>query len=247
MSESFGPIARHYDRLMAPVPYDMWMGYFRLLLDRMEAEPETILDVCCGTGAMTERIHQDGFRVAGVDLSPEMIEVARQKAAAQGLGIDYFVADAAEMDLGLRFDAALSFFDSFNYITDPGRLQLALARVAAHLNPGGVFIFDLNTDFAFREKMFDQHDTRKKAAVKYDWKGDYDPERRLIRVEMRFWTDEESFREVHVQRAHPLDEVQQGLEAAGFEDICMFDGYTLDRPHKRSDRVHLACRLAAAP
>ncbi|HXH61135.1 MAG TPA: methyltransferase domain-containing protein [Fimbriimonadaceae bacterium] len=235
---SFGPIAPYYDRLMAQVPYEMWAGYYRLLLAQSGASPETLLDVCCGTGTLAEVLTKDGFTVTGFDLSAPMIEVARRKAAESKLDIEYHVADAAKLDLDRTFDAAYSFFDSLNYIIEPERLQSAIKRVAAHLVPGSTFIFDINTAFAFENKMFDQQDMRRATKLKYKWVGDYDADTRLIQVHMDFWHEGEKFHETHVQRAYTDEELRAMLHAAGLQVERVFDSYTLDPPRKRSDRLH---------
>ena len=235
---SFGPIASHYDVLMANVPYDMWAGYYQLLMTQMEQEPERLLDVCCGTGTVAELLAQSDYQVTGFDLSAPMIEVARQKEAENGYGIEYFVQDAAELNLGKTFDGAYSFFDSLNYICELERFNMAIKRVARHIEPGGSFVFDMNTAYAFENKMFDQQDLRKRALIKYDWKGEYDPATRLIKVDMKFWRDGEEIRETHVQRAHSEDEISDALQAAGFSWVRAYDSYTLDPPNKKSDRVH---------
>lgn len=240
---SFGPLAPHYDLLMAQIPYDMWAGYLRLLFAQMDAAPEEILDVCCGTGTICELLAAEGFAMTGLDLSPGMIAAAKQKAAEKELDIDYHVADASDFNLFRSFEAACSFFDSFNYIIEPERLASAFQCVARHLQPGSPFIFDLNTAYAFEQRMFDQSDTRKKAVIQYDWKGDYDPESRIIRVQMTFKKGDEIFHECHVQRAHPQDEVVSFLKQAGFIEIAVFESYTLDPPRRKSDRVHYVCRL----
>lgn len=240
---SFGPVAPHYDLLMANVPYDMWAGYYRLLLTRHELDPDTLLDVCCGTGTLAELLTEAGYRVSGFDLSEAMITEARKKAIRQGLDIRYWVADATTVDLGERFQGAYSFFDSLNYITTLEGLQSALGRVAAHLEPGGSFIFDINTPFAFEQRMFDQEDQRKRALIKYSWKGEYDPESRIIRVEMAFERSGEEFCETHIQRAHSDDEIREALRASGFASCTAYDSYTLDRPRKRSDRVHYVAQM----
>jgi len=239
---SFGPIAAFYDDLMQGVPYRMWVDYYRLLLEQLEAHPKRLLDVCCGTGNVAERLTDHGFIVAGIDLSPTMIEEARRKATEQSWDIRYEAADAAEFDLGETFDGAYSFFDSLNYITDLGHLQRALNRVAAHLTPGGTFVFDLNTAYAFEQRMFDQQDTRKKARVQYNWVGNYDEPSRIIRVQMEFWVEGIRVTEEHVQRAHRQEEMQELLERAGFGEIRVYDSYTLDPPRRRSDRNHYTAR-----
>jgi ubiquinone/menaquinone biosynthesis C-methylase UbiE len=239
---AFGPIAAFYDELMRSVPYRMWTGYYLLLLSQQGVKPKNILDVCCGTGILTEMLAREGFRMTGVDLSEEMIAVARRKASRKKLPLRYEVADVSEMDLGESFDAAYSFFDSLNYITDPHRLDLAIRRVFEHLRPGGSFVFDLNTAYAFEAKLFDQRQLGKAAKVRYNWKGHWDPESRLIRVEMRFWKGDREYAEEHWQRAYDDEQVRAMLAGAGFEDVRAFHSYTLGHPRKNSDRLHYAAR-----
>jgi SAM-dependent methyltransferase len=241
----FGPIAPYYDDLMRRVPYYMWANYYRLLLAHQGVSARRLLDVCCGTGSVAELLTDERFEVTGIDISAPMIEVARQKALESGREVRYEVADACVFDLGERFDAAYSFFDSLNYITDPADLRAAIARVAAHLLPGGSFVFDLNTEFAFAAKLFDQHDMKKSAPIRYKWVGHWDPGTRLIRVDMEFWRGKEWFTETHWQRAYSDEEIRGYLADAGFGRIECFESYTLDRPRAKSDRVHYAAILGA--
>lgn len=227
---------------MAGVPYSMWLAYLKLVWSYCGAQPCSVLDVCCGTGRMSRLLSAEGYRVVGVDLSEGMIKEARRRAEAEGLEIRYEVSDAADFRLGTRFDAAFSFFDSLNYITQPERLQQAFERVAEHLVPGGWFLFDLNTAYAFEKRMFDQKETRPNAPVRYLWKGEWDPQTRLCTVTMDFEVEGEQFREVHVQRAHSPEEVERFLQGAGFDRVEVFDAYTLSPPRRRSDRIHCLAR-----
>lgn len=238
MLNSFGPVAQFYDDLMETVPYRMWVSYYLLLLSQQDVHPKRILDVCCGTGTMCELLDNEGFQMTGFDLSKPMIEVAREKALLHLKHIRYECMDAASFDLGEKYDAAFSFFDSLNYITDPANLRSAIKRVARHLKPGGSFIFDLNTAYAFEANLFDQKNKAPKAKVKYEWKGDWDPDRKIIRVEMKFWKDGIEFDEVHVQRAHTDEEIRAMLAEAGFEQVRVYDSYSLNGPRAKSDRVH---------
>ena len=181
--------------------------------------------------------------MVGVDLSAAMLERARQEATHAGLPIEFIQQDAAELDLGARrFDAAISFFDSLNYILEPERLQSAFARVFAHLNPGGSFIFDLNTEYALAMGMFNQSSARKGDPLHYRWRSRYDPKTRLCTVSMRFSYDpgtgeREVFHETHRQRAYPKDEVTAWLHGAGFSEVFVYDSYSTEPPKKRSDRL----------
>ena len=235
---SFEAVAPYYDVLMSSVPYDVWTEYYRLLLSQMGSRPLRLLDVCCGTGIVSERLALAGFTVTGIDLSPGMIAVAMDKAASSGLALRFVVADATQFDLGETFEGAFSFFDSLNYVTGIDGFRQAISRVGAHLEPGASFIFDLNTAYAFENRMFDQQERNQKAPIRYSWKGEYDPTDRIIQVSMRFEVDGQAFEETHYQRAHSDEEVQEALRLAGFGSVRAYDSYTLDPPRKKSDRVH---------
>lgn len=231
---SFGPIAPYYDRLMSGVPYRMWADYYQLLLAQIGASPRSLLDVCCGTGTVAELLSAEGFEVVGFDLSASMIDAAK----AKGSGVEYWVADATTLELGRVFDAAYSFFDSLNYITEPSDLEQAMGQIGKHVKEGGSFVFDVNTAYAFERRMFDQRDMRKASKLKYRWVGDYDESTRLIRVQMEFWAGDEYFEEVHVQRAYSDEELRSFLHDAGFRVERVYESYTLDLPRRRSDRLH---------
>lgn len=238
LTTAFGPVAPYYDLLMSKVPYDMWVDYYRLLLATHGQRPNSFLDVCCGTGTVAEMLAQQGHDVAGIDISAPMIERAKASAAGRGYPIEYQVADARDFELGRTFDAAFSFFDSLNYIADSAGLSRAIKCVADHVRPGGSFIFDLNTAYAFEAKLFDQRDLRPRSKIRYKWVGDYDPATRLIRVNMDFWVNDAHFNELHVQRAHPEREVVDYLYRSGFSSIYTYNSYTLDPVRPKSDRIH---------
>jgi ubiquinone/menaquinone biosynthesis C-methylase UbiE len=216
----------------------MWASYLLLLFSQQNVHPKTILDVCCGTGTMCELMDNEGFEMEGFDLSASMIDEARQKAKHRFRPIRYEVMDAAEFEMGKTYDAAFSFFDSLNYITSLERIAGAIRQVGKHVKPGGSFVFDLNTAYAFEAKLFDQKAKGPRAKVKYDWLGDYDPETRIIRVDMTFWWQDREYHEVHVQRAHTDEEIRAMLHDAGFSQIRTYESYTLDPPRAKSDRVH---------
>ncbi|HLK14596.1 MAG TPA: class I SAM-dependent methyltransferase [Fimbriimonadaceae bacterium] len=235
---SFGAVAPYYDELMRSVPYRMWVGYYLLLLSVQDEHPKRLLDVCCGTGTVAEMLVDEGFEVSGFDISSPMIERARAKAKRRKLGIEYWVSDAAELQLNREFDAAYSFFDSLNNITEPSRLESALVRVGEHLPAGGSFIFDMNTAYSFEARMFDQQNLSRRAKLRYKWVGEWDADRRIITVSMRFWRDDQEFEEIHRQRAYDEPEVRAMLERAGFRDIRTYHSYTLDPPRRTTDRIH---------
>ncbi len=244
----FIAVASVYDHLMQTVPYADWVAYLHRLLETRNARPRRILDLACGTGNVTELLADEGYEMTGVDIARGMIAEAQRKAAAQGLSLPYFVQDAGLLDLpGQRFDLCISLFDSLNYITDPAHLQRAFERAALHLTRSGLFIFDLNSDLALREHFFDQSNLDAAEPLRYDWHSAYFPETRLCRVHMKFWSrapdgTERYFEEDHWQYAYTTDEIKQMLTDAGFDEISLYQAYTLRPPNRTADRIFYVAR-----
>jgi SAM-dependent methyltransferase len=97
----------------------------------------TLLDVACGTGAHLAELRQ-WYAVEGADLSPAMLAEARQRLPE----VPLHVADMRALDLGRTFDAVICLFSSIGYITEPSDMRSSVARLAAHVAPGGVLILD---------------------------------------------------------------------------------------------------------
>jgi len=237
----FEAVAPYYDLLMEGIPYIWWFQYVEALLDRFDFPVETVLDLCCGTGNLAALYAYNGYHTKGVDVSSAMIERAREKALREGLGIEYFVQDAAQLCLPYTFDLIVSLFDSLNNLISPTDLQTCFVRVRRHLNRSGLFIFDMNTAYAFEHKMFDQTNKRSETPIRYDWRSTYDKRTRLCTIHMDFWVTENGrerhFVEVHRQRAYAEREVMQMLRLAGFNEIYHFNAYTFKPANRRSDRV----------
>lgn len=245
--DSFIEIAPLYDHLMNTVPYRDWVAYLKQLLSRSHARPRTVLDLACGTGTVSQLLACEGMKVTGVDISEGMIKEARRKSELEGRIVDYHVQDAGELDLpGLRFDLCISLFDSLNYITDPEHLRSAIYRVYSHLNRKGLFIFDLNTEYALKNRFFDQDNLNSDDELKYDWASEYDTKTRICAVKMKFWHrredgTEKEFVETHWQYAYSTEEITTMLADAGFENIEIFHAYTTRPATRTSDRLFFVC------
>lgn len=252
-ADAFGPVTPHYDALMASVPYQAWADYLERLWRKHGQRPRRVLDLACGTGTVSRLLTERGYVLTGVDLSGGMLDVARQKAEEARLAIPFTQQDAAELNLdGPPFDAIVCLFDSLNYILEPDRLQAAFGRVGAHLAPGGSFIFDVNTEVALAEGMFNQSCTRRNEPLHYRWRSSYDPQTRLCTVRMAFSYDpgdgiRQAFTEVHRQRAYGKEELAEWLRAAGFSEVVFYDGYTTERPKKRTDRLFCYAHKSESP
>lgn len=239
----YGDVAAVYDTIMSGVPHGAWLSRIEKAARLRGKFPRSALDVACGTGIVTSLLYQRGYRpLVGVDLSENMVTVARTKAQARGEDILFAVQNAATLSLpGQRFELAVSLFDSLNYILDPADLQAAFHRIYAHLTPGGLFAFDMNALYALSHNLFTQ--TGQEGPVRHHWVSYWNREERLCRVEMQFWvTDAHTgemrhFTETHVQRAYTTGEVTDWLAEAGFVRTVVFGNYGERAPGPKSDRL----------
>jgi SAM-dependent methyltransferase len=242
----FSLVAPHYDLLMSSVPYRRWADYVQEVLLRLGRRAEHVLDLACGTGRVGFELARRGCRVVGADLSFSMVQVAAGRPEARQLGVAVCVQDARALGFVRHFDLVVCLYDSLNYILEPEGLRSCFRSVAACLRPGGVFVFDLNTERALKKNLFTQSTLGERARLTYDWRSSYDRRTRTCTVDMRFvWREGDrrhAFREVHRQRAYSTREVRSGLRAAGFEAIAVYDALGFKRPTWRSTRVYyVAC------
>jgi len=245
-ARSYGSVAAIYDALMESVPHALWLTRIEEEITRRGKRPISALDIACGTGLASELLYERGYApVVGIDLSPAMIQIARTKAIARGIPpgrIRYEVQDAATLDLGMdRFDLAVSMFDSLNYILEPEKLALAFIRIAAHLKPGAILAFDVNSLYALSHDLFTQRSDH--GPLRHAWYSFWDRETRICRVEMTFEVSDDitgesrRFTETHFQRAYTITELRSFMEAARFTNISVFGNYGERSPGPKSDRL----------
>lgn len=244
-ADQFDDIAPYYDEVMSVVPYRQWVHYLKKLFKRFGWKPKRILDLATGTGTVALLLAQEGYNVTGVDISSRMIDIARLKAAQhEETRVAFLCQDATQLALPGRFDVAISLFDSLNYILTAHGLQQAFAGVYRHLEPGGGFIFDLNSEYALEKNLFSQDNFwDEDAGVKHLWTARYNKRTRISTVEMQFYLpDGRAFQEIHKERAHRHADVVNFLTEAGFAFLDAYDAYSFLPAGKRSERIFYVAR-----
>jgi ubiquinone/menaquinone biosynthesis C-methylase UbiE len=245
-AEQFDEIAFLYDDLMTGVPYNDWVKYIRSIVQHFGADPKSVLDLCCGTGRFSLFLAKAGYNVAGVDISAEMIEIARSHSSLENIDIEFHVQDASCLKLERDFDLVVSLFDSLNYILKPEALERAFRRVERHLKPGGMFIFDMNTEYALAAGFFDQSDLGALPGLQYCWRSSYDPGSRICEILMTFQVDRQgenrSVELRHYQRAYGILEVVELLQNAGLSVLAVYEAYTFRKGTEKNDRVYFVAR-----
>lgn len=139
----FRGYAQFYDSLYADKDYSAECEHLERIFETHGVRRGgRVLDLGCGTGGHVIRLACAGHHVTGVDRSSEMIEIARQKAAAAGVDPRLVVSDVCDLELGQKFDAVISMFAVVGYQLDNADLAAMLAVARRHLEAGGVFVFD---------------------------------------------------------------------------------------------------------
>ena len=197
---------------------------------------------------MTELLAKAGYDMIGVDNSEDMLEIAMDKRGRSGLDILYLLQDMREFELYGTVKAAVSICDSMNYILEKEDLLQVFKLVNNYLDPSGIFIFDMNTEYKFREVLGQRAFGSAEEAAAYIWENDYDEEEKINEYYVSFFIEQENglyerVEEYHYERAYTTEEVAQALQAAGMELLEVTDGYSFAKPHEKSERLLFAARL----
>ncbi|MCD7906183.1 MAG: class I SAM-dependent methyltransferase, partial [Clostridium sp.] len=172
--EAYTSFAEVYDLFQDNVPYKEWCEYLAGLLTEYGVRDGLVLDLGCGTGSLTELLAGRGYDMIGVDNSSEMLEIAMGKRDRSGQGILYLLQDMREFELYGTVAAVVSICDSMNYILEYGDLVQVFKLVNNYLDPGGVFIFDLNTPYKYRELLADNTFAEEREESSFIWENFYD-------------------------------------------------------------------------
>ena len=239
--EAYQSFAKLYDLFMDGVPYDAWCEQTQRLLGRFGIAEGIVAELGCGTGNCTERLAAKGFDMIGIDSSEEMLEEAMQKKLANESNSLYLCQDMREFELYGTCRAIISRCDSMNYICTAEDLREVFRLVNNYLDPGGIFLFDMNTVYKYGHLLADNCFAETREEGSFIWENHYDSETRENIYDMTFYLRETEalFRrteETHVQRAYSLEEVLREAEAAGLVFVEAMDAETEGPLREESER-----------
>lgn len=241
--------SRCYDNLTFNVDYGKRADYLQSVLSLFDHAWGLTLDLACGTGTLTTLLKKRGVDIFGVDGSMEMLSVAMDKAYDEELSILYLCQQMESLDLYGTIDTCICTLDSLNHITDKAKLQAAFDRVGLFMNPGGMFVFDVNTVYKHRSILADNtfvYDTDQVFCV---WQNSL-KENNIVAIELDLFEGEgesgglyrrstERFKE----RAYPVDELKAMLRRAGFETLAVYHDMTAEPLRDDSDRALFVARI----
>ena len=170
----YGILSPFYDAVNGDISYSDWADFIERIAEReCKERPELVLDLGCGTGSMTIELARRGYDMTGVDLSEEMLGVALEDAQKEGLDILFLCQDMREFELYGTVGAVFCCFDSLNYITSPSGLKKVFSLVHNYLDPDGIFIFDMNTEYKFENVYSDNCFVLEEDGVVCVWQNCY--------------------------------------------------------------------------
>ena len=239
--EAYGEFARVYDMFMDNVDYDAWADYLNTQLKKYGVEEGLVLELGCGTGIMTEMLAQAGYDMIGVDNSGEMLAEAMEKRIESGHDILYLLQDMQEFELYGTVRAVVSVCDSMNYLTEEEDLAQVFKLVNNYLDPGGIFIFDMNTVYKYETLLGDRTIAENREDGSFIWENCYDPESGVNEYALALFLKREDglyekHEEFHYQRAYSLDKIKELIIESGMELIAVYDAYTENPAREDSER-----------
>ena len=243
--DAYKNLALSYDRLTNDVDYEATVAFYNEILKREGLQPRTAVDLACGTGSVAEILARQGLEVTGVDLSEEMLTVAMEKVMDMEKPPRFVCQPLQELRLPRGVDLAVCALDSLDYITNPDDCKEAIRRVYKALNPGGIFIFDVNTPEKLRamdgQVFLDEDDD-----VYCVWRGEFDRDTNICSYGMDLFQRrgnvwERSFEE-HREYAYSREQLTEYLKAAGFTHIRVYADRLFEEPREGEQRIYFKAR-----
>ncbi|NJD04119.1 MAG: class I SAM-dependent methyltransferase [Ruminiclostridium sp.] len=231
---------------MKDIDYSKWADYIEELFQRNNTRPSMILDLGCGTGSFCMEMAARGYEMIGIDLSPEMLSCAQAKALDKKLDILYLNQDITCFELYGTVDAIVCLMDTLNYITYKNDIKHVLNLVNNYLNPGGLFIFDLNSRYKLENILGNNVFCNNDSDVAYIWQNSYDKTKGICRFDLTFFIESNGkykrFDEEHYERAYDPEEIRKMILSSGLEFTSAFHEFVFRAPVKSTERIFFTCR-----
>lgn len=245
--EAYTSFAEVYDRFMDNIPYKDWCEYVTGLLNEYGIRDGLILDLGCGTGSLTELLAERGYDMIGVDNSEDMLQIAMDKREKSGKDILYLMQDMREFELYGTVRAVLSICDCMNYILEYEDMVKVFRLVNNYLDPGGIFIFDLNTIYKYETLMGESTIAEDREECSFIWDNYYDKESKINEYDLSLFIRQEEdlyrkYTENHYQRAYSLEEVKLAINEAGMDFVSAYDAFTQNPVKDTSERIYIIAR-----
>ena len=228
--------AAYYDSLTENVEYPLRAARIHHIVEKeIRTEGRILLDLACGSGSMSEEMAKLGYDVIGVDNSPAMLSAAMDKKYDSGLPIQYLCQDMREIDMFGTIDVTICTLDSLNHLPSLADVQQGFDRVSLFAQPGGLFIFDMNTIYKHRKVLHDKTFVFDTDSVFCVWENHLKEDSNIVEMQLTFFEKDGDayFRsdELITENAYMTDEITDAIRNAGLILVGIYDAdAALDSP-----------------
>lgn len=245
--EQYTGFAGVYDEFMDNVPYDDWADYLHRLLIKNGAGSGIVCELGCGTGKITRRLKMMGYDPIGIDISADMLQIARSHEKPGDESILYLRQDMRSFELYGTVAAIVCICDGMNYIMKTAELAKVFRLALNYLDYDGVFIFDMNTIHYYRDVLADRTICDNREDKCLIWENDFNPRTLKNRFDLTIFSENEPDRferltETHFQRAYPIEAVKNALKEAGLKDIKCYRAFTNRSGSENDERVYFVSK-----
>ncbi|MBM7569598.1 class I SAM-dependent DNA methyltransferase [Aquibacillus albus] len=246
---SYSKMAYVYDALMQDAPYDQWENFAIKMIREYGSTVQHMADLGCGTGEITRRLSNKGFRMIGIDYSEDMLAYAQQSTAI-AQPIQWFHQDIRELQ-GFhhnQLDAVISFCDVINYLTTREEIQQVFQHVNHMLKEDGLFLFDIHSLNHIEENLKGQTFAEIYDDISYVWLCQPGENSGEVYHDLTFFVLDdqqyERFDETHHQRTFATQVYEDLLNQAGFDCLNLCYDFNCNRENKpqKSERVFFVCK-----
>lgn len=243
---SYCEFAKVYDRLQSDVDYAKRTEFLLSLFEKYDRRPTLLLDMACGTGGFSLEFMNRKIDVIGVDISPEMLMVAREKFEAENKSALLLCQAASQLDLYGTVDGAICCLDSLNHITDERELQLSLDRISLFLEPGRLFIFDVNTINKHKNILADNTFVIDEEDIYCVWRNTL-RENETVDICLDFFvkTQKGTYQRSHEEfseRAYSTDFLKTCCDKAGLEVVAVLSDMSYVDANDQDERIFFVTR-----
>lgn len=246
--DKYTGFATVYDMSMEHIPYDEWANYIEKILKEHGIGKGLILELGCGTGNMTRKMADKGYDMIGIDYSEEMLTIARQRSEDRGDNILYLCQDMRDFELYGTVSAIICVCDSINYMLNEDDLSKVFRLASNYLDPHGLLIFDMDTEYLYEEVLGDNTTYTNHEAGGFIWENNFYPDDMINEVNLTLYIKEadsdlfSKHEETHVRRAYKVDTIKRLLHEANLDFVAAYHELTEEQPRPESERIYIIAK-----
>lgn len=241
--ESYRELAGVYDRLMDHVDFDKITDFYLGAARRFGWQGQQILDLACGTGTITLELLKRGFTVTGVDQSQEMLAMADEKIFAAGYQPDLINQNMMKLNLSQQYELVISAFDSLNYLLSERDLERTFSRVQQSLSLGGMFLFDLHSEYKLKEVFGDRTFAYSGEDYAYIWRNHFQVGKGVSHMMLDIFIPSaeglyQRVEEYHRERYYSSDIITTLCKKTGLKVLAIYGDQKYRKPGVRTERIY---------